>query len=61
MERAGGIGAIILLIMLIGGRIIPSFSHNWLARRGPGRYLVPRHAQFDLDQAGCACRSPDPR
>jgi uncharacterized protein involved in response to NO len=26
-----GIGSIILLIALIGGRIIPSFTHNWLS------------------------------
>lgn len=32
-----GIAAILLLIMLIGGRIIPSFTRNWLAREGPGR------------------------
>lgn len=32
-----GIAATILLIMLIGGRIIPSFTRNWLARRGTGR------------------------
>lgn len=38
-----GIGATILLIMLIGGRIIPSFTHNWLSRRAPGRLPI----QFD--------------
>lgn len=32
-----GIAAALLLIMLIGGRIIPSFTRNWLARRAPGR------------------------
>lgn len=32
-----GIGTTVLLIMLIGGRIIPSFTRNWLVRRGPGR------------------------
>lgn len=32
-----GIAAIILLIMLIGGRIVPSFTRNWLAKRGEGR------------------------
>ena len=32
-----GIGATILLIMLIGGRIVPSFTRNWLARENPGR------------------------
>lgn len=38
-----GVAAAILLIAIIGGRIIPSFTRNWLARRGPGR--LP--AQFD--------------
>lgn len=32
-----GIGSAILLIAVIGGRIIPSFTRNWLARRAPGR------------------------
>jgi uncharacterized protein involved in response to NO len=36
-----GIAATILLIMLIGGRIIPSFTRNWLARRGTGRLPAP--------------------
>ena len=36
-----GIAAIVLLIILIGGRIIPSFTRNWLARRGPGRLPAP--------------------
>jgi uncharacterized protein involved in response to NO len=29
-----GIALIVFLILLIGGRIVPSFTHNWLARRG---------------------------
>jgi uncharacterized protein involved in response to NO len=32
-----GVAALIGLIMLIGGRIIPSFTHNWLSRRGSRR------------------------
>ena len=32
-----GIGIIIVLISLIGGRIIPSFTRNWLAKRGVTR------------------------
>lgn len=32
-----GIGIIIVLISLIGGRIIPSFTRNWLAKRGATR------------------------
>lgn len=36
-----GIGAAIALITLIGGRIVPSFTRNWLARRNAGRLPVP--------------------
>jgi len=36
-----GLGAILLLIMVIGGRIIPSFTRNWLVRENPGRLPVP--------------------
>lgn len=42
-----GIAAAIGLIMLIGGRIIPSFTRNWLARRAPGRLPVP-FDRFDV-------------
>ena len=42
-----GIAAIVMLIMLIGGRIIPSFTRNWLARRGPGRLPAP-FDRFDV-------------
>ena len=35
------IGAVILLISLIGGRIVPSFTNNWLARNNPGRLPIP--------------------
>ena len=35
-----GIAAAVLLIMLIGGRIIPSFTRNWLAKRVPGRLPI---------------------
>ena len=40
------VGAIVILIMLIGGRIVPSFTHNWLARENPGRLPVP-FGRFD--------------
>jgi len=36
-----GIAAAVLLISLVGGRIIPSFTRNWLAKRAPGRLPVP--------------------
>lgn len=42
-----GIAAIVLLISLVGGRIVPSFTRNWLARRGDGRLPVP-FARFDV-------------
>jgi uncharacterized protein involved in response to NO len=35
-----GIAAILLLISLVGGRIIPSFTHNWMVRENPGRMPV---------------------
>lgn len=31
-----GFSAVLVLLMLIGGRVIPSFTRNWLARRAPG-------------------------
>ncbi|MGI9405487.1 MAG: NnrS family protein [Hyphomicrobiaceae bacterium] len=36
-----------MLIMLIGGRIIPSFTRNWLARQPAGRMPVPFN-RFDV-------------
>jgi uncharacterized protein involved in response to NO len=36
-----GIAVVVLLISLIGGRIIPSFTRNWLAREKPGRLPTP--------------------
>lgn len=41
-----GIAAIVLLLALIGGRIIPSFTRNWLARENPGR-LPAQFGRFD--------------
>jgi uncharacterized protein involved in response to NO len=42
-----GIAATMMLIMLIGGRIIPSFTRNWLARENPGRLPAP-FGRFDV-------------
>ncbi len=36
-----GIAGGLALVMLIGGRIIPSFTRNWLVRENPGRIPVP--------------------
>jgi uncharacterized protein involved in response to NO len=50
-SRRAAILAILTLIILIGGRIIPSFTRNWLARENPGRLPAP----FDrLDVAAIA-------
>jgi len=41
------IAAVILLISLVGGRIVPSFTGNWLARNNPGRRPAP-FSRFDM-------------
>jgi uncharacterized protein involved in response to NO len=46
-----GIATVTLLITLIGGRIIPSFTRNWLAKRGSGRLPTP-FGRFDLITVG---------
>jgi len=47
VSRRLGLAATILLIMIIGGRIIPSFTRNWLVRENPGRLPVPFN-RFDM-------------
>jgi uncharacterized protein involved in response to NO len=42
-----GLGAVIMMIAVIGGRIVPSFTRNWLVRRGPGRLPKPPMQRFD--------------
>ena len=44
-----GIGLVILLVMIVGGRIVPSFTRNWLARQDPGRLPAP----FDRFDVAC--------
>ena len=39
--RRLAIGAAIMLIIIIGGRIIPSFTRNWMVRENPGRLPIP--------------------
>ncbi len=48
-----GIAGIVLLIAVIGGRIIPSFTRNWLARQAPGRLPAPL-ARFDVAVIGAS-------
>ena len=40
------IAAVVGLIMLVGGRIVPSFTRNWLVRINPGRLPQP-FSRFD--------------
>ena len=46
VSRRLAIAAVVALIMLIGGRIIPSFTRNWLVKENPGR-LSPPFGRFD--------------
>lgn len=46
VARRGGIAVVVMLIVLIGGRIIPSFTRNWLAKRKAGA-LPARFNSFD--------------
>jgi uncharacterized protein involved in response to NO len=39
--RRFGFAMVIFLIMLIGGRVIPSFTRNWLVNSNPGPLPVP--------------------
>jgi uncharacterized protein involved in response to NO len=41
------IAVVITLIALIGGRIVPSFTRNWLAKRAPGALPAP-FGRFDM-------------
>jgi uncharacterized protein involved in response to NO len=43
-----GLGAVLMMIAVIGGRIIPSFTRNWLVKTRPGGSLpVPPMQRFD--------------
>jgi len=44
--RRLGLALVLFLITLIGGRIIPSFTRNWLAKQGATRLPVP-FGRFD--------------
>ncbi len=47
------VGALIVLIVLVGGRIVPSFTRNWLAKR-PGEELPSGFGPFDAVAIGAA-------
>ncbi len=42
-----GLGAAIMMIALIGGRVVPSFTRNWLAKRGDPARPAPPMQRFD--------------
>lgn len=39
--RRFAVAVVLLLVSLVAGRIVPSFTRNWLAPRGPGRLPAP--------------------
>ena len=43
-----GFGLVLMLISLIGGRIIPSFTRNWLAKHGRQEGLPTQPGRFDV-------------
>ena len=43
-----GLSIVVMLISLIGGRIIPSFTRNWMAKRGMKTGLPTQAGKFDL-------------
>jgi uncharacterized protein involved in response to NO len=52
-----GIGIVILLIGLVGGRIIPSFTLNWLKKRGESN-LPACFGALDRGALGLAAATP---
>lgn len=42
-----GLGVSMMMIAVIGGRIVPSFTRNWLAKREAGRLPAPPMQTFD--------------
>jgi uncharacterized protein involved in response to NO len=46
------VALVIILISLIGGRIIPSFTRNWLAKQGVREGLPTQPGRFDIAVIG---------
>lgn len=44
----GGIALVVLMISMIGGRIVPSFTRNWMQKQGLSRRLPGQPGRFDL-------------
>jgi len=47
-----GISLVMLMITLIGGRIIPAFTRNWLSKHGVSGRSPPAHTHFDALMIG---------
>jgi len=47
-----GLGLVLMMIGLIGGRIIPSFTRNWLAKQGATADPPGQPSRFDLGTLG---------
>ncbi|WP_447932998.1 NnrS family protein [Sphingopyxis fribergensis] len=43
-----GLGLVLMLVSLIGGRIIPSFTRNWLTKQGVEKGLPGQPGRFDM-------------
>ncbi len=43
----GAIGTVVLLVTIIGGRIIPAFTRNWLMREKPGLAMPTQMNRYD--------------
>jgi uncharacterized protein involved in response to NO len=43
-----GFAVVLMLVALIGGRIIPSFTRNWLSKQGTAQNLPTQPGRFDL-------------
>jgi uncharacterized protein involved in response to NO len=50
-----GVGLVVTLVCLIGGRIVPSFTRNWLARREQGRLPEPFNRFDAVTMAAGVC------
>lgn len=44
----GAIALIVMMISLVGGRIVPSFTRNWMTRQGLTRRLPAQPTRFDV-------------
>lgn len=45
-----GVSAYVVLVMIIGGRIVPSFTRNWLNKAGSTKFPAP-YSRFDTGAA----------